>query len=221
MNVRRARFLGQLLCFAMLLGACSGGATPTPTSTPIPPATLTPTIDPNAPTATRTLLPGVPTEVASWTPFVRPTITDLPTVVGPAILPSPTSGLEPTITPASVASSTPDGQLQLPGTISPLATFGAACSTFARLMPTDVNLFTGQTARITWTPVEGATQYQVVVISPSTRVVYNQLSTETSVSIPTDDFNGLGAFGWEIVPLNGTERLCQSLTGAFSLRLAR
>ncbi|MBE2193483.1 MAG: hypothetical protein IAE83_04840 [Anaerolinea sp.] len=233
MYLRRVFPLVMMAAVALLLTGCGGDsaptATPLPTDTPALPPTLPPTWTPGAaplftatsesspePTETRTPMPGVPTLPPTWTPFVIPTVTRSSSGV------TQFTRVPPTFTPAARATRVPIGgrlPAEGPPTPIPSSTYEAVCDGLVTVNPTDTLIYTGMEAHLSWTPVEGADSYQVWLLNPGLKYSYAEVQVETSVTFVTDLFKGPGLYGWEIVPMRGGVRLCQSLTGVFNVRL--
>lgn len=222
------KYLVWLALAAVLVGCApptpepTATATEPPTATPIQPPTLPPTWTPGeAPTASgdtatetprpeNTLRPGAPTLPPTWTP--EPILTATPTFARQIF----------TFTPAprrtegfSVIVGTPIGG---PPTINPAVTYPAACASFARLEPSTPSVFPGDSATLLWTPIEGVESFKVFLLSPTGRYTFEEVVTETQITIPAEKFDVTGPYGYEIVPLRNGDRYCQSLTGVIVAR---
>lgn len=231
--------IGLLAALALILGACAQPA-PTPTVTPVPvtPTSSRPTLPPTwtpgpPPTASPrsdqgeqpagatpvevTGLPGRPTLPPTWTPGVAAaTVTRPPLIERVTRLPTQ----PPTLTPALGLTAFNINPTGGPPTVEPFATYSPACAMLARSTPLDAVIFTGSVAHVTWTPVEGATAYQVWLLNPSGRYSYNQTTTETTIVFPAEAFASIGPFAWEVMPVQDGRRMCASLTGVINVRLA-
>jgi hypothetical protein len=229
-----------LAAVAAILTACGEQPAEPPTATPEPP-TITP---PSRPTLPPSWTPGPPpTRPPPGAESAPPTATQpgpLPQEGRPTLPPSWTPGAFATVTrpaDAGVAPTRPPptitpvaratlpigvlGGIRGPGgppTIDPTARFDPACAALARRSGTSVSFEPNTAARIVWSGVEGADGYRVWVLNPSMRYAFDQVTDETSITIPAGVFVGTGLYAWEVMPMRDGDRMCQSLTGVFTLR---
>lgn len=207
-------YIPLLFLVALAVAACQPA--PAPTSTPI--TLASPTSERGNPTRGNivTLAPATP--FPTWTPQPLVTLTPLPFVGTPpafAFTPRPTTTPRPT---RLIPTRTPDRSV--PPTLQYDATYSSACISLVQAEPTDVIVFRGQPAQVSWAAVEGADGYRVWVFSPSKRFVFDQVVQATTVSIPANVFFGLGPYAWEVMPVKAGDRMCVSLTGIFNVQRA-
>jgi hypothetical protein len=79
--------------------------------------------------------------------------------------------------------------------------------------PTTTTIFQKESAQISWTAVEGAEGYRVWILNAVNEYSFDQVVTETTITIPSDIFKWPGMYGWEVMPLLNKDRMCGSLTG--------
>lgn len=173
------------LSLLLLLVACDQTEDSSPTATAEPP------------TPTQEALVDTPVPPPTATEFVRPTLP-------PTWTPEPTR----TLIPAGGASTAEPENAGEPA-FAP-ATINPACGTFGpNRAETDTEFRMGNSPRIAWTMVDGAALYRVVIINEGGLEVHNVLVEDTFLDVNPDVFAQAGAYGWDVVPLNGFgEQMC-------------
>jgi len=182
------RLIQWLMGAACLLGACSSTSSdstlPTLVSTQQPQAATQQVATPEAATSEPSL---TPTQGPSATPRVRPTLPPTWTLT-PTLSPTPTATLLiPTRTPVTIQNTLP-----------------AACSTFDTVFAeSDVQFNIGQAPRATWTSVEGAELYRLILSGPGGAILNDQIYLrETTYTFDASLFQVGEFYGWEVYPIN-------------------
>lgn len=128
-----------------------------------------------------------PTQGPTATLRVRPTLPPTWTLT-PTLSPTPTATLVvPTRTPVVIQNTLPP-----------------ACSTFdAVFAESDVQFNVGQSPRVTWTAVEGAELYRLILSGPGGVIINDQIYLrETTYTFEASLFTAGQLYGWEVYPIN-------------------
>lgn len=185
MMLRVRGVLILLMLVLAILTACVPEASDLPTQMVLPPDAETEV------TATEAV---EPTLAPTITPFVRPT---LPPTFTPTTSPSET----PTPTDIPVT----------PAVFVPPATLPEACSTFAPLLQeSDREFVIGTAPRVTWTAVEGAELYRLVLQRDDGLIVKDDIYLAETFFVFDAGFFTLGRFyGWLVYPINARgDQMC-------------
>lgn len=141
------------------------------------------------------------------------------------ITPSPlpptwTPGVRASVTPMATRPPVDDSASQnLPTAPPPGPTwtpFPEVCDQLAVVEEgTSVNVTTGTSASLSWTPVEGIANYRVDMQFNGSEI-FNQITTNTALQIPGEVFISEGVYGWQVTPVNESgEQICSSISGEF------